>query len=108
MGSGRPYGRNGREAEALAAAIATVPTPHTRAAIGRCVPAGIAGYHATLRLAHIGVPSESWREAFAVVGAIVIGGTAWARMTLFVPPHAGPSAAAAPASLPLAAATKGG
>ena len=31
------------------------------------VPAAIAGYHATLGLAEIGVPSQSWREAFAAI-----------------------------------------
>jgi hypothetical protein len=91
-------------------AFATVRTPLIRAVIGFlfAVPAAIAGYHATLGLAHIGVPSEGWREAFAVVGAILIGGTAWARMTLYVPPPPGPSVAGVPASLPLAGATKGG
>ena len=70
-------------------AFATVRTPLIRAAIGLlyAVPAAIAGYHATLGLAHIGVPSEVWREAFAVVGAVLVGGTAWARMSLFVPPQ---------------------
>ena len=70
-------------------AFATVRTPLIRAAIALlfAVPAAIAGYHATLGLAHIGVPSEGWREAFAVVGAVLVGGTAWARMSLFVPPH---------------------
>ncbi len=60
-------------------AFATVRSPLLRTAIGLlyAVPATIAGYHATLGLAHIGVPAESWREAFAVVGAILIGGTAW-------------------------------
>ena len=50
------------------------------------VPAAIAGYHATLGLAEIGVPSPGWREAFAVIGAIVVGGMAWGRMTLFASP----------------------
>ena len=91
-------------------AFATVRTPLIRAVIGLlyAVPAAIAGYHATLGLAHIGVPSEGWREAFAVVGAILVGGTAWARMTLFVPPNAGTGVAGGPASLPLAAATRDG
>lgn len=64
--------------------FATVRTPLIRAVIGLlyAVPATIAGYLATLGVAHIGVPSEGWREAFAVVG-----GTAWARMSLFVPPY---------------------
>ena len=91
-------------------AFATVRTPLIRAAIGLlyAVPAAVAGYHATLALAHVGIPSEGWRDAFAVLGAVLIGGTAWARMTLFVPPALGPSVARVPASLPLATATKAG
>jgi hypothetical protein len=50
------------------------------------IPAAIAGYHATLGLAEIGVPSRGWREAFAAVGAIIVGGMAWGRMTLFASP----------------------
>ena len=46
------------------------------------LPAARAGYDATLAFAHIGVPSEWWRQAFAVVGAITVGGTAWARMSI--------------------------
>jgi hypothetical protein len=61
-----------------------------------------------LGLAHIGVPSEGWRETFAVVGAILVGGTAWARMMLFVPPRAERRVAGGPASIPLAVATKDG
>jgi hypothetical protein len=38
------------------------------------LPAACAGYDVTLAFAHIGVPSEWWREAFAVVGAITVGG----------------------------------
>jgi hypothetical protein len=45
-------------------------------------PTARAGYDVTLAFAHIGVPSEWWREAFAVVGAITVGGTAWARMSI--------------------------
>ncbi len=90
--------------------FATVRTPLIRAAIGLlyAVPAGVASYHATLGLAHIGMPSEAWREAFAVVGAILVGGTAWGRMFLFVPPKVGQGVAAGPAYLPLSAATKQG
>jgi hypothetical protein len=53
-----------------------------RAAIGLlyAVPAAIAGYHAVLGLSQIGVPPLPWREAFACIGAIFIGGTAWARI----------------------------
>jgi hypothetical protein len=89
-------------------AFATVRMPVIRAAIGLlyAVPAAIAGYHATFGQAHIGVPSEGWR-AFAIVGAILVGGTAWARTTLFVATSAGRSVTGGPASLPLADATRG-
>ena len=43
-------------------------------------PAVVAGYHATLALAQIGVPSASWREAFAIIGAMFVGGTAFVRV----------------------------
>jgi hypothetical protein len=91
-------------------AFATVRSPILRAAIGLlfAVPATIAGYHATLGLAQIGVPAEGWREAFAIVGAILVGGTAWVRVTLFVPPDEERSVAAGTASLPLAGATREG
>ena len=91
-------------------AFATVRTPLIRAAIALlfAVPAAIAGYHATFGLAHIGVPSEGWREAFAIVGAVLVGGTAWARMSLFVPPHVDRRGAGGPASFPLAGATRDG
>jgi len=90
--------------------FATVRTPLIRAAIGLlyAVPAAIAGYHATLGLAHIGMPSEAWREAFAVVGAVLVGGTAWGRMFLFLPPNGGQRVAAGSAHLPLSAATTQG
>jgi hypothetical protein len=70
-----------------------------RAAIGLlyAVPAAIAGYHAVLGLSQIGVPSLPWREAFACIGAIFIGGTAWARMSLFVPPVLGQGVGDGPA-----------
>jgi hypothetical protein len=50
------------------------------------IPGAIAGYHAVLGLSQIGVPSLFWRELFAWIGAIFIGGTAWARMTVFAEP----------------------
>ena len=90
--------------------FAMVRTPLIRAAIGLlyAVPAAIAGYHATLGLAQIGMPSDAWREAFAVVGAILVGGTAWGRMFLFLPPNGGQGVAAGSAHLPLSAATTQG
>ena len=47
------------------------------------VPAAIAGYHVVFALSQIGVPSLAWREAFACLGAVCIGCTAWARLTVF-------------------------
>jgi hypothetical protein len=72
-------------------AFAAVRTPRARAAIALlyAAPASIAGYHATLGIAQIGVPAEGWREALAVVGAVLVGGTAFARMSSFVPPAVG-------------------
>ena len=49
-------------------------------------PAAIAGYHATLALTQIGVPSTIWREAFAVMGAIFVGGMALVRMAAMATP----------------------
>ena len=71
-------------------AFATIRAPLVRAGIALlfAVPAAVAGYHATLGLARIGVPSLAWREVFAVFGAIATGGTAWARMALLARPPA--------------------
>jgi len=46
----------------------------------------MAGYHTVLGLSQIGVPSLLWREVFAWIGAIMIGRTAWARMTILAEP----------------------
>jgi hypothetical protein len=64
-------------------AFALVKPIPLRAAIAAAfaIPAAIAGYYAVLGLSQIGVPSPLWRESFAWLGAIVIGCTAWARMT---------------------------
>ena len=52
-------------------------------------PAALAGYHAALGLAHLAIPTEGWRNAMAVAGAIIVAATAWIRMTLVGPPHPG-------------------
>ena len=49
------------------------------------MPAAIAGYHVALGLAYIGIPAEDWRQATALIGAIVVAATAWARMMLTAP-----------------------
>jgi len=51
------------------------------------VPAAIAGYHVVLVMSQIGVHSPVWREVFACVGSILIGGTAWTRLAVFAEPH---------------------
>jgi hypothetical protein len=38
------------------------------------VPAARAGYDVTFALAHFGIPQELWRESFAMLGAIEMGG----------------------------------
>ena len=83
-----------------------------RAAIAAAfaIPAAIAGYHAVIGLSQIGVPSLFWRETFAWIGAIVIGCTAWARMTVLAEPlPLRPGAASADESQPVfTAATREG
>ena len=63
-------------------AFSVARSPVVRFFIGLlfAIPAARAGYDATLGLAHIGVPSVWWREAFAIFGAIIVGCTAWARV----------------------------
>jgi len=62
-------------------------TPLIRAIIGLlyAVPATVAGYQVSFALAGIGMSTGGWQTAFAVVGAILSGVTAFSRMTLFVP-----------------------
>ncbi len=69
-------------------AFAATRTPLIRAIIGLLygVPAAIAGYQVSFALAGIGMPSSGWQTAFAVVGAVVSGCTAFSRLALLVPP----------------------
>ena len=92
-------------------AFAMVRAPALRALIALvyAVPAAIAGYHATLGLAQLGVPSAIWQEVFAIVGTALIGGTAFARMSLYTPMFAETPVADGPAQpRPLAGATMEG
>jgi hypothetical protein len=72
-------------------AIAMVRSPLIRVAITLLftLPAAVAGYHAVLGLTQIAVPAEGWRQAFALIGAFVVGGTAWMRMALSALDEAG-------------------
>jgi hypothetical protein len=71
------------------------------------LPAARAGYDATFALAHVGVPPGWWREVFAIFGAITVGSTAWARVSILTEPAQGGSVAPGPAQLPIGAVTKG-
>lgn len=73
--------------------FATVRSPILRFAIALifAVPAGVAGYHAVLGIAALGVPSESWRLALAWAGALIVGACAWGKIASFAPaPSAAP------------------
>ena len=64
-------------------AFAVAKSPAVRGAIAFvfAAPAAVAGFHATLGLAQIGVSSEIWRDLFAVIGAVIVGCTAFVRLT---------------------------
>lgn len=49
-------------------------------------PAAIAGYHATHGIVKHTMPSETWQVAFSLVGAVVVGITALARLATLAPP----------------------
>jgi hypothetical protein len=68
-------------------AFATIRKPMIRAIIGLlyAVPATVAGYQLSFALAGVGMSTGGWQTAFAVVGAVLSGATAFSRMTLFVP-----------------------
>ena len=72
------------------------------------IPAASAGYHVTLALAQFGIPQEGWLRAFAVVSAIIVGSTAWARLSMPTDPSLRPRAALSPMQPPRGATTTGG
>jgi len=47
------------------------------------VTAAVAGYHLVLVLSALGMPSGTWRQVFAITGAVVVGSTALARLLHF-------------------------
>src|SRR5581483_3315658 len=83
-------------------AFLVVRSPIVRILIGLlfAVPAARAGYDVTLALAHIGIPSEWWRESFAMLGAIAVGCTAWARVSMQTDPALGAGVALGPNQSP--------
>jgi hypothetical protein len=72
------------------------------------IPAARAGYDVALALAHIGIPSGWWRESFAMLGAIAVGSTAWARMSMQTEPTFRQGVALSPTQPPNGATTAGG
>ena len=71
-------------------AFAKVRSPLIRTAVALffAAPAALAGYHAALGLASVAIPGEGWRDAIAILGAIIVAVTAWIRIALFAT-HAG-------------------
>ncbi len=53
------------------------------------VPAAVVGYQASFALAGLGMPGSVWQGAFAVIGAVVSGCTAFSRLALLAPPPVG-------------------
>jgi hypothetical protein len=52
-------------------------------------PAAIAGYHATLGIVKLTMPSDIWQVIFASLGAIAVGITAFMRLAMMAPPAPG-------------------
>ena len=67
----------------IAVAVTRSLTLRTAVATAFAVPAAVVGYHRVFALSQIGVSSMDWREVFACLGAVCIGGTAWKRLTVF-------------------------
>ena len=49
-------------------------------------PAAVAGYHATLGIVRLTMPSDTWQLVFSTVGAVAVGITAFMRLTLMASP----------------------
>lgn len=77
-------------------AFATIRSVPVRFAIGvvYAAPAGIAGYHAIKGLSEIGGAGDTWTLAFAWIGAIAVGATAWARIASLLGPDDKPAGVA--------------
>src|SRR5882724_6243628 len=78
----------GIAAGGLTLAIGQIAFAMTRSVIIRAiiaalfaVPATLAGYQVVFAMSQLGVPSLVWREIFACLGAIFIGGTVWIQLT---------------------------
>ena len=84
----------------IAFAAARLPLIRTFIGLLYAVPAAIAGYHLSYGLGAISIAEEGWRAAFALVGAGLIGVTAFSRMALVAPPDRPSEVLGASACLP--------
>ncbi len=68
--------------------FAAVRVPILRAGIALvfAIPAAVAGYYATLGIAHLCIGIGAASTILAGIGAALVGGTAWARMAVYLPP----------------------
>ena len=91
-------------------AFSAARAPIVRLLVGLlfAVPAASAGYDVTLALSLIGIPSEWWRESFAVFGAIAVGSTTWARLSTQTGPALRPGVTLGPIQPPNGATATGG
>ena len=89
--------------------FATVRSPAIRATVALlyAVPATIAGYSAMHGLAELSMPSTTWQMIFAVIGAICVGCTAFARLAMMAPPVIGQGFSMSPATPRLSQGTRG-
>jgi hypothetical protein len=90
-------------------AFSVARSPIVRLVIGLlfAVPAARAGYDVTLALAHLSIPEEWLRKSFAVLGAIAVGGAAWAHVSMHTDTALRPGAALSPIQPPNGATTAG-
>jgi hypothetical protein len=49
-------------------------------------PAAFAGYHAAVGIAVLGVESAAWAQALGLLGGLMVGASAWSRLTDMAPP----------------------
>ncbi|MEM7667432.1 MAG: hypothetical protein AAF250_16405 [Pseudomonadota bacterium] len=69
-------------------AFASIKSAPVRFVIGilYAAPAAIAGYSVVKGLSQIGGASEGWTMAFAIIGGIIVSGTAWMRIASLAGP----------------------
>lgn len=58
-------------------------------ALAFVIPAAIAGYHATLGISRLMMPSEIWQIVFSIAGAFAVAVTAYLRITAEIAPAGG-------------------